>query len=457
MTEPGSDAYKVEASADKRLFVSMLVKDIELLPAVIDLVDNSVDGARATSPNDIARHNISLDVSPDFFAISDDCGGISLDIARHYAFRFGRPKDYDGVAGSVGQFGVGMKRALFKLGRSFEVISWTASSYFRLPVDVDAWVNDPDPEWQFRMSDIGDSPAEGNIGTRIKVENLHDSVKEDFANQNVLGQLREQLRLRHQSVLQQGLSIKLNGQRLTGLAPELLSGPDFSPVNRTLVVRTGDEGEVHVRIIAGVVASGSDENVDEGDAEAFRGTVDAGWWVFCNDRLLLYADRTATTGWGVSSPAYHPQYRNFRGYVYLESLRTELLPWNTTKTGVDSDSRVWRQVQSEMKVALSQVLSVINRVKSERERAEEDEDMPIVKAMARAKSVAVKSVPVSSIVVAPPPRQISKPAARRTSVQKIQYDVERDRYREAVEILGAPSAAEVGRQTFDYFYEREVD
>ena len=36
----------VDARPTKRFFVRMLVRDIELVPAIIDLVDNSVDGAK---------------------------------------------------------------------------------------------------------------------------------------------------------------------------------------------------------------------------------------------------------------------------------------------------------------------------------------------------------------------------------------------------------------------------
>src|SRR4051812_25735665 len=99
----------------------MLTRDIELLPAIIDLVDNSVDGARATTPGDLSSHRIDIVADADIFRISDDCGGIDIDVARDYAFRFGRPEGHTGTDHSVGQFGVGMKRALFKLGSVFSV------------------------------------------------------------------------------------------------------------------------------------------------------------------------------------------------------------------------------------------------------------------------------------------------------------------------------------------------
>jgi len=443
------DKLRVEAGADKALFVSMLVKDIELLPAVIDLVDNSVDGARATTPADLSSHHVSITVTPDRFVIADDCGGIDLDVARHYAFRFGRPKEYQGVAGSVGQFGVGMKRALFKLGTRFTVESRAAHSAFVLPVDVDEWAADPSPDWQFRMATADaeyDPAAGGGTGTTITVDRLHDSVAEDLSNPLVLGQLREQIRLRHQAVLQQNLEIKLNDEALTGFAPALLSGHGFAPVNRRFVVTGRDGGEVHCRLVAGL-AAGDDDNRDEGQAEDFRSAGDAGWWLFCNNRLLLFAERSSLTGWGDSTAAYHPQYRRFRGYVYLTALDTSLLPWNTTKTGVDQDSRVWRQVQTHMKTALGQMVAVINRLKTERQRGEEPEDMPVTAAVSGATAVPLDELPMNASVVAPSPRPMPATPRPRPSAQRIQYSVDRGRYQEVANILEVTIVSEVGRLT----------
>ena len=36
----------IDASPTKELFILMLTRDISLIPSIIDLVDNSVDGAR---------------------------------------------------------------------------------------------------------------------------------------------------------------------------------------------------------------------------------------------------------------------------------------------------------------------------------------------------------------------------------------------------------------------------
>ncbi len=456
--EPGAAAFdplKVNATADKQLFVSMLVKDIELLPAIIDLVDNSVDGARATTPDDIGAHNVALSISPESFEITDDCGGIDLDVARRYAFRFGRSADYRGVPGSVGEFGIGMKRALFKLGREFTVISRASTTAFELYINVDEWLTDENPDWQFRMRtvDPGYDSTQGGVGTIITVTGLYDNVIEDFSNPLVLSQLREQIRLRHQGVLQQGLHITLNGEALAGFAPALMSGPDITPVNRRLVI-TQDSGEVHCHIIAGIAAPAGNENLDEGQAEDFRDPEDAGWWLFCNGRLLLFADRTSLTGWGDGLVAYHPQYRRFRGYVYLTSLDTDLLPWNTTKTGVDQDSRVWRRVQSYMKVALSEVVAILNRLKNERQSGRNAGETPVTIALRNAEPVPLEQLPSASSFVAPPPPP--RPPRRR-NLKRVQYDVDVNRYKEVADVMEVTVVSEVGRRTFDYFYELEVE
>lgn len=458
MTEPQEDIYRVEANADKSLFVSMLVKDIELLPAIMDLIDNSVDGARASTPDDPSAHWVDLQVDAERFVISDNCGGIALDVARHYAFRFGRPQGYDGTPGSVGQFGVGMKRALFKLGRHFVVESRSSSTRFELEVDVDEWLQDRGSDWQFRMKSVDQSydPGSADVGTVITVTKLHDSVVEDFGHSPVLGQLREQIRMRHQAVLQQGMRITLNGEVLKGFAPALMTGPDFAPINRRFAIKASG-GEVFCQIVAGLAAAATDETLDEGQAEEFRSPGDAGWWLFCNNRLLLFGERSSLTGWGDSVAAYHPQYRRFRGYVYLTALNASLLPWNTTKTGVDQDSRIWRQVQGEMKTALAQVVSVINRLKTERQQSDDLAQMPVSRALQTAKPVAIGDVPLSATVVVPKAATGAKKKVARRSIRKIQYDVDQARFRNAADALEVTSAAEVGRLTFDYFYDREVD
>jgi hypothetical protein len=457
-----ADDLTVEAEPERALFVDMLTRDIDLVPAIMDLLDNSIDGARAHTDDQHPADNfwIDLQVSANSFEVRDNCGGIDLDVARQYAFRFGRPSEYKGTKRSVGQFGVGMKRALFKLGDTFSIESRAAETRFDMTVDVRAWVAEKNPIWTFQMTEAERNydPNTRGRGTSVKVTDLHESVKEDLSDSAFLSLLREQIRFRHQGALSEGIVIRLNGEKLEGLTRELLSGADFQPINRSFVVKSG-HGDVAVRIIAGITTlERRDVGKDEGDAENFRGGGEAGWWIFCNDRLLLMRERSRLTGWGENLPNYHPQYRQFRGYAFLSAASTEALPWNTTKTGIDEESRVWRQVQTQLKIAGSEVVSVINRIKVEERTAVNEDDMPTVTAAAAAKLVGTDSLSESETFAVPPPRKATRRSTPKKPVtKKMQFEVPLNRFQSVANKLGTSTVAEVGRRTFDYYYEREVE
>lgn len=456
----------VSAGAEKRFFIEMLVKDIELLPAVVDLVDNSVDGARDLHPDgNLGGQWVRIKITDTQFVISDNSGGISVDIARHYAFRFGRSKEFTGVKRSVGQFGVGMKRAIFKLGRYFSVESRhrghdALGSTFKMNVDVDAWaVQD---EWTFQFDQVEEDvsiPPELTAGTEIVVDRLQPSVSADLSDPAILQQLKVELRIRHQESIQAGLGLYLNDEKLNASRPSLQASAVIKPIYRSFQIPS-DAGVVDVRLFAGTIAPPAKGNAatDDGQAENFQDSGDAGWYLFCNDRLLLVADRTSITGWGSAGAAYHPQYRLFRGFVYLSADDASLLPWNTTKTAVDRDSPIFRAVQSEMKSALVAVQAVINRAKTERARFEEEEEEKpeILVAFDDTPDQPISELSASDKIVVPPVPVRERRTAPTIKVQRIQYVVEPERYEKVSEALGATSGSEVGRLTFDYFYDEEI-
>jgi hypothetical protein len=443
----------VDAAPEKEFFISMLVKDIELIPAITDLVDNSVDGALALrGERSFEGLEVAIAATPEKFSITDNCGGIDADIARHYAFRFGRPVEHVGVEGSVGQFGVGMKRALFKLGREFRVESQARSSRFVLHVDVEEWAKEDDPDWTFRFRELDEHYApesDDDLGTIIEVLQLHEGISEEFELSQTMGRLRADLQLRHQRAIAAGLRITVNDEELIAHTPMLVHSERITPIRRAVDIRANGSS-VHLELIAGLVRSYEDGR-DEADAESFRSPGEAGWYLFCNDRLVIAADRSRLTGWGSAAAAYHPQYRHFRGYAYLTAADPALLPWNTTKTGVDQESEVFRVVQGEMARALQGVLAVINRLKREQQDWE-PEDRPLAAALADARPVALAELPSSDTMRVPP-----LPAAPPPDFQRIQYSVGRAEYEQVRAELGATSGSEVGRATFRYFYESQVE
>src|SRR5579859_2976462 len=126
----------IKASPTKEFFIDMLTRDIPLGRAIIDLVDNSIDGAKTIrSDENYGGLFVELTLNKDNFIIKDNCGGFLLDVAQRYAFRFGRPPKEKFVEHSIGRFGVGMKRALFKMGKHFIVESKRSKDHFIVEVD----------------------------------------------------------------------------------------------------------------------------------------------------------------------------------------------------------------------------------------------------------------------------------------------------------------------------------
>ena len=65
--------------------------------------------------------------------VVDRCGGIPRKRAMDEIFCFGH--DPDNQAGKLGAYGVGMKRALFKIGNKFYIVSLTRDRGLRSFVD----------------------------------------------------------------------------------------------------------------------------------------------------------------------------------------------------------------------------------------------------------------------------------------------------------------------------------
>ena len=109
---------KVDATPVKSFFVEMLTRDIDLVDAILDLLDNCVDGilrqrkdSSGEKPYEGSNAKITFDENS--FSISDNCGGIPWDM-HEYAFRMGKdPKNREGNLPTVGVYGIGMKRAIF--------------------------------------------------------------------------------------------------------------------------------------------------------------------------------------------------------------------------------------------------------------------------------------------------------------------------------------------------------
>src|SRR5205823_5196247 len=70
------------------------------------------------------------------------------------------------------------------------------------------------------------------------------------------------------------------------------------------------------------------------------------------------------------NPSFHPQYNQFRGYVFFESNDVDSLPWNTAKNQLNTESSTYRAAKPKLSAALREVANFLNERK--KARAEDD-------------------------------------------------------------------------------------
>lgn len=436
----GND-MNVVGDPTKDFFIYMLTRDIGLSRSILDLVDNCVDGAlRVRGDNSFDGLHVALHVGPGRFCIEDNCGGIPLNVARKYAFRFGRPREAEPTKHSIGQFGVGMKRALFKLGSEFRIESTTLASRFVLQEDVEKWLNRS--TWGFEFSEL-EEPERGfpeeRQGTTITVTRLHESVAETFDLENFRNELTLELKDAHQKAISNGLCISLNGIPLDFDPVDLLVSDQLKPVSRQELFDFPDGQQVRVRIFAGIGASEPQ---------------DAGWYVFCNGRLVLGADKAERTGWGAGGetevPRFHNRSARFRGYVFFDGDDAGLLPWNTTKTGVDSDSKIYRAVRLQMISLMRPIIDFLNKLS--REVESDEPEKPLSEALEAASPRPLEDLTPSVAFRAPQP---AVAVVRGPKMGVISYRKPMEEIKTVQNTLRVWSQKEVGERTFEYFFKLE--
>lgn len=449
--EVSLDKTRVHANPTKAFFVHTITRDIKLEDCILDLVDNSVDSARSALPEptpslsektDFSKYFVDINFSPDGFAVTDNCGGISLDDAVNYAFTFGRldndaPEEY-----SIGIYGIGMKRAVFKMGNLVDIFSTfggktkksKAEEPFVVSINVRDWLKSPD--WDFELSAAGPLP---NPGVSIKVAELYENIREEFENPTFSLRLRRMLSRDYCRFIERGLTIRVNSRKVKPFDFNVLAGGGVVPYHAEFMLKN-----VKVEIIAGMAARPSDivDPDDEGDKEDR-----SGWYVLCNDRMVVAADKTDLTGWGYGGRnRWHPQYRGFIGIILFSAKEADQLPLTTTKRSIDKDHDVYRLALARMVELTRLWTEYTNKRKPALDEARTAE--------ARAEPIAAFQAPMSKAMKFP---QLT-PVAQRVTDVTIQFSKPVKQWKALALKMGdlAMSAREVGSRAFDYAYREMV-
>ena len=125
-------------------------------------------------------------------------------------------------------FGIGMKRAIFKIGLEAEVISNTTEAWNKVEYTA-AWLMPDNNLWELPIKS-GD-PVTGNKGVTISIPKLKPKIAKRFARKSFIDELKVTLSLHFGYIMQRGFAIHVNGIRLKPKTLPLMSGEYLSLIH----------------------------------------------------------------------------------------------------------------------------------------------------------------------------------------------------------------------------------
>jgi hypothetical protein len=433
----------VDASPVKSFFVYMLTRDIKLEEAILDLLDNCVDGIlraegktnrTAKAPYDGFWAEIKF--SRDSFSISDNCGGIPWDL-HNYAFRMGRPPDRpDDTPGTVGVYGIGMKRAIFKVGKRCLISTQNGDHTYDVEIEPE-WTSD-EKAWSIPVHPGKKSMKDD--GTTVVVGDLHPAIRDRFGpdGKSFKSDLELMISTHYAFIIDKGFQVKINGDVVRARATRLIFNKNIrnqkKEVIRPFIFKTKVHG-VEVFLAVGFTRPipSQDEIASEQEEKRYS-SLDAGWTVICNGRAVLYCDRSELTGWGEAGvPRYHTQFIAISGIVEFNSDDASKLPTTTTKRGIDASSALYLQIKNKMREGMRIFTDYTNRWKLRPDESKKQIEAGVSLSLEEIKSESrrldfrptKKSIPSGSQFKPelPLPKKLD-PQTRRISFVKSKTDVE---------------------------------
>src|SRR5690606_32252968 len=146
---------------------------------------------------------------------------------------------------------------------------------------------------------------DGFIGTRISINQLKDNVSAEFSSEVFLNNLQKDIGKYYSFILQDGFEIYLNGIEVNPYSFRLRSGGELAPIYESFVDE--EDPSVQITVAAGLAGLPPDDpgstDIKISDAEYW------GWFVVCNDSVVLAGDKSDRTVWGDAGfSVWHPQY-----------------------------------------------------------------------------------------------------------------------------------------------------
>ena len=195
------------------------------------------------------------------------------------------------------------------------------------------------PEW-LRKEDRWDLTVSESFqpnevaGTTIVIRELNEGIATRLHDEkeNFTRELIGKVETHYAFILRKGFEVEINDEQVVAKPTKLIfnetentEGTDTAI--RPYIYQTESDG-VKVFLSVGFTRPiPSQQDVNDEQEEKKYSSIDAGWTIICNDRAVLYCDRTELTGWGEAGvPRYHTQFIAISGIVEFQSNDASKLP-----------------------------------------------------------------------------------------------------------------------------------
>lgn len=336
---------KVKTGVANGFIENVLTRDITTMASIFDLIDNSIDAAKEhmfskerktveldsyNMPNNYSGYEISIALHSDCFSIEDNCHGFDENTLSEHAFLIGQESAHEF---GLGKFGVGLKRALFKFGTSYSLVTDTGVVAFSMDFDNEKLGN-------AREIEATEIQTKAKPGTKFEVTKLNDHVRAEFTSHLWTEKLKKEISSRYGIFIDKGLGINLKvhdleSERLRSIWPKFLL--DFPLIPSEKLIKQYQDVNIyveyghHTEYLLNAAPNVNSELLKDGNP--------FGWYVICNDRVIEMAIREGDDyGW---KKAWHNEYNGFVGYIRFHSKSVNSLPWDSTKTRIVTDDLIF--------------------------------------------------------------------------------------------------------------------
>lgn len=329
-----------------------LTQDITTLEALYDLVDNAIDAARnhilkgdfekdaSGLPASYKGYKVHIRIDKDSVRILDNCLGIDEETLTNTALYTAANSNH---SYGIGYYGLGLKRALLKMGSTFSLVVDNGLSIFKCHFSSENIGGNKD-----RKIYANQYISRNRLKSLFSVSQVKDEIKNDLHNVSWFKNAVHGFSQRYSIYLSKGFEIIIHNvttrslERIKGTVPTLRNNALLLPQREIINIHG-----VEVTIESGIHGDYAFPKESNYSLSLNRKLTDQfGIYFVCNDRIIVAASTSKEHGWDAK---WHSEYNGFVCWVKFISKEPNKLPWNTSKTALRVDSSLFITVRDRLK------------------------------------------------------------------------------------------------------------